>query len=1003
MSKLSKIDRILNIFMLVVITAVMLYSAVGSRVFQRDNWGQDYALEVYGGSWYRIFPSGEKQEIELPGEVKVVDEKEITVATILPEDITRDTYLCFRTGKQDIDFVIDGDVRLAYSNKNNRYTGTHSPVARVFVEIRPEDSGKELQMTLTTDSSYGGILYEVLQGSQIAYWVSSWHSNGMEFTTALFMLILSVIIIVIVLWIKLTVKDLETDLLYLAFGMMTVYTWVMCNSDFRQLLFPNLSIVSDLAFLMILLIPAPFLVYLNAVQKKRHSKLLGSLRTIVLCDFFVCAILHALQIVDFDQSFKYMAAVDAISVMLAVGTMLLDLINGKLKEYRIIAFGFLSIVVCGLVQILLYITHVLKFGGIVMSIGMSVLLICEVYRTIRMLEKSQKDKIEAIQAKEARSKFLANMSHELRTPINSVLGMNTMILRESNDAGIRAYARDIQSAGRSLLSIINDILDFSKIESGKMEIVPIEYDFASMLNDISNMIQPKVDEKGLRFVMDVDRNLPSRYLGDDLRIKQVLINLLSNAVKYTPEGSVHLTVTGTCEGDEAKLLFSVRDTGIGIKEEDLARLTEEFVRIEESRNRNIEGTGLGINIVTNFLHMMGSKLEVESIYGVGSNFFFTLTQPIVKKDVIGDFNDRINRVVEYNDYQTSFCIPDCRLLVVDDNAMNRNVFVNLLKEMLCPIDEAESGMQCLELVKEEKYDIIFMDHMMPDMDGVETFRCMKAMGDYLNADTPVVILTANAINGAKEEYLAEGFDGYLSKPINVDILEGLIGELIPDVKKKSAEKKEADPKTPDVSIDLPFIDGVDWGNALQKLKSEKMLQDSIDVFSSIAGGDLTALKKMYDALTEKQNEENFDAFRIKVHSMKSNAGTIGANHVAGLAKYLEYAARDMDMQTIKNVMPLFEKEWKKLKESIEAMFGKESALWDDEKTTIASAELFELLDNLIVAVREIDFDRIDGIMEELSEHTYPEEQKELLEELKSAVINLDKDQCEAIINQIKEG
>lgn len=236
---------------------------------------------------------------------------------------------------------------------------------------------------------------------------------------------------------------------------------------------------------------------------------------------------------------------------------------------------------------------------------------------------------EARQATHAKSSFLANMSHEIRTPINTVLGLDIMILRECKDENIRKYAVNIQSAGQSLLSIINDILDFSKIESGKMEIIRVEYDLSSVVNDVSNMISPKADDKGLNFVTEVDCSLPNRLMGDDVRVRQVLVNLLTNAVKYTHQGTVTLSVNGYIEDKELVMNYSVRDTGIGIKQEDLHKLSSEFVRIEEKRNRNIEGTGLGINIVMQLLALMGSKLEVDSVYGEGSDFHFTLRQGLL--------------------------------------------------------------------------------------------------------------------------------------------------------------------------------------------------------------------------------------------------------------------------------------------------------------------------------------------------------------------------------------
>ena len=401
-----------------------------------------------------------------------------------------------------------------------------------------------------------------------------------------------------------------------------------------------------------------------------------------------------------------------------------------------------------------------------------------------MLELVEIKYEEAQSANQAKSSFLANMSHEIRTPINSILGFDTMILRESKTPEVLEYATNIQTAGQGLLSIINDILDFSKIESGKMEIIPVDYDFASMINDVTSMIATKAREKGLHFEIHVDENLPSRMYGDDVRIRQVLINLLTNAVKYTQEGKVVLRVEGERDGSQERVYFSVKDTGSGIKKEHLEQLFAKYVRIEEKRNRNTEGTGLGIHIVTMLLHLMGSSLEVDSEYGIGSEFRFMLVQDITNTEPIGSLERRIRKRATESHYKASYIIPDVSFLVVDDNAMNRKLFWHLLKEFKCKIDDADSGKTCLEMIQKKKYDIIFMDHMMPEMDGIETFHHIKEMENHPNTDTPVVILTANAISGVKEEYLAEGFDDYMSKPVVPEKLENLIGRMISDDRKK---------------------------------------------------------------------------------------------------------------------------------------------------------------------------------------------------------------------------
>ncbi len=369
----------------------------------------------------------------------------------------------------------------------------------------------------------------------------------------------------------------------------------------------------------------------------------------------------------------------------------------------------------------------------------------------------------AVSAGKAKNDFLANMSHEIRTPINAVLGLNEMIIRESEDKQITDYAVNIQSAGRTLLSIINDILDFSKIESGKMEIVPIEYEISSLINDIINMIKLRAEKKNLSFIPEIDEKIPSVLFGDDVRIRQIITNLLTNAVKYTPEGTVRLKMSALkIENDILQLEVSVSDTGIGIKEEDMEKLFVSFQRLDQEKNRSIEGTGLGMAIVSTLLKMMNSELRVSSVYGSGSTFSFVIKQKIINSEPMGDYKARFKASAETVSDGASRTAPSARILVVDDNETNLIVAKSLLKRTLVQVDTAKSGAECIEILHKKIFDIVFLDHMMPEMDGIETLRKIKE--DELAVGTVFIALTANAIHGAKQTYLEAGFDDYLSKP-----------------------------------------------------------------------------------------------------------------------------------------------------------------------------------------------------------------------------------------------
>lgn len=400
--------------------------------------------------------------------------------------------------------------------------------------------------------------------------------------------------------------------------------------------------------------------------------------------------------------------------------------------------------------------------------------------TMAQLEEAR-DK--AQKANLSKSRFLANMSHEIRTPVNAIVGLNELIIRESEDENVRSYANDVQLASNSLLSIINDILDISRIESGKMEIVEAQYDVGVMVDETCKLMIQRAKAKKLEFSVICENTVPKYLIGDEVRIRQVFINLMTNAIKYTKEGSVIVRVKWQedAENEEMiKLLLSVEDTGVGIAKENHDSLFSSYERFDEEKNKGIEGTGLGLSISKQLVELMHGEIGVYSELDKGSLFYVELPQRKVNEEVIGTYLDDINSLKDdIREYRALFKAPDARLLVVDDVKANLIVMKGLLKETEVRVDVAESGKECIKLCQKNNYDIIFLDHMMPDMDGLDTLKVLKSEDFGLSSGTVIIALTANAIAGAREEYLELGFDGYLSKPINAVELERAVMDNLP--------------------------------------------------------------------------------------------------------------------------------------------------------------------------------------------------------------------------------
>lgn len=496
----------------------------------------------------------------------------------------------------------------------------------------------------------------------------------------------------------------------------------------------------------------------------------------------------------------------------------------------------------------------------------------------------------------AKSYFLANMSHEIRTPINGILGMNAMLLKECKDNSLLEYAQNIQNAGHTLLSLVNDVLDITKIESGKMELFVEEYDLFAVLNDCYCVANPRAQSKGLEFNINVNPKTPALLEGDDVRLRQIVNNLLSNAIKYTPKGTVDLLVDFKTLPEEnaakrIELVIIVADTGIGIRSDDRDKLFQSFERIDLERNRSIEGTGLGLNLTKKLVEMMNGRVLVKSVYGSGSVFEVHIPQPVKSDETIGNFVERHKEFISFDSADKKFKARNARLLVVDDVVMNLKVVCGLLKETEIKIDTATNGEDALSLVEKNHYDLVLLDHMMPVMDGIETLQCMKDIKGFDIRKTPVVMLTANAVVGAKDAYMQAGFTDYITKPIREKVLLSVVKKLLP----------------PELIED---VHAVEKNLAKQASSSMGALSEFLNTETGLGYcmNDESFYREMLaeyvkndrrDELEKSLASNDLECYRITIHSLKSTSLTIGAVALSESAKALETACKEGNVDYVR--------------------------------------------------------------------------------------------------------
>ena len=718
-------------------------------------------------------------------------------------------------------------------------------------------------------------------------------------------------------------------------------------------------------------------------------------------DFAICPIqvgnvfLEKLNMTDFKPSYAVGHIYGAVA-LLAGHDELREKINAVIYdmqkegiidalEHKWISHRYQSMTLSGMIE-----THPGVIAAVfIVSLFIVFLAVCVMLLNMNMKDKDAyskallKAKKKAEESSRAKSIFLSNMSHEIRTPINAVLGMNEMIIQKSRDVEITLYASNIERAGKNLLSMINDILDISSIDSGNIKLVSAPYKLSSLINDAANMIIFRAQEKALKFRIEADETLPDSLEGDEVRIRQVLTNVLSNAVKFTSKGSISFSVKGEKISDDTiSLTFIISDTGAGIKPEDIGRLFVEFERLNLSRDRTIEGTGLGLAISKNLLDMMGGEISAVSDYGKGSTFTIRLQQKVISWEQIGNIREKFERVMNEeesrNEYLTA---PEAVILAVDDTAMNLTVIAGLMARTKIHIDTALSGAEALKMTQKTHYDLIFMDQMMPEMDGTQTFHAIREQSYGFNIATPVICLTADAVSGAREKYLSEGFNDYLAKPVTLSDIERVLKKYIPPEKIIMASANDIHEEQEEQQTELQefyaTIDGLNYSEAVKFCATEEILQSTLKTFYQ-------SIDSNVKAIGEFLRDKDYKNYTIKVHALKSSARLIGAGQLSEDAKYLEDCGNALNTDKIAELTPKLLEDYAGLKEKLSPLYAENENLPE-----ISPEDLREMYEAVKEFSYSFDIDAIDGIIEQARQYKIPEGEKTRFEAVETAVRNMD--------------
>lgn len=934
----SKWDEILINIARIVIVAVFVISIAYLMIYSTTtkNKGNMPTRVIYLDEWECSYDNV-RESITLPCNLNINKGTAVTYTTKLPNDIIDGDWIAIMNSK-DMTISIDGHKRYEWHRESADVPGGPAKSVYMFVPLSSRDAGKTISIVKDGQNQFNGGMKPILIGDSLSLIDEIESKDGIEqFMMALAIMFFAVIVMAVSLILSRMFKQ-KINLISISFGVLITSLWLVFDSNIFSIITGVKYVDGILSYIVSMLMPIPYIVYIDEIQKKRYRTLYAFLCIVELLNLLICTALHLTGISNFSEMLVVLDIVIAWIILLVIGCVIFDIIGKRAKDYMYVAVGMIVFMVLCVAEILAINVVDDRTDGVLILTGLFILLISAMCQQIKDISVVQAERNSIIDADKARNEFLSNMSHEIRTPINAILGMNEMILEKSESLQISGYAEGIEKSGRMLMALINDIFDYSQFREGKDELKIIEYNVRKMLDAEITILREHAEAKGLGVNVGIQGDMPEVMCGDPEAIARIISNIMSNAIKYTETGSITFAVECMEQENEYLLKIFIEDTGKGIDKNNLNNIFKAFKRIDLKRNQSIEGAGLGLSIVKQLVDRMGGSIDVSSTPDVGTAFTVIIPQGKVgtaqnTDDIVDDVHASENEKDSVKDALTvddnnqsvnlksgavkhSYIAPDAHILAVDDNNANIIVVKEFLKKLEVKLDTATGGAEAIEKCKAAKYDIILMDHMMPEPDGVEAMHTIRDSLVSLNRRTPIIVLTANVVGNCREKYIQEGFDGYLSKPLDREELFKTIKlflkpKLVIDVDEIVNDDEKA--AISDVSQQF----GNENDTVIDFKRLDARFEGQQTVIDMVLAECVKEGERKKILLRELFESGDIARYAVEAHGVKGVMASVCADKISERAKSHEFAAKENRVDFIKEDLDGFLEEYGSVLEYIE--------------------------------------------------------------------------------------